>query len=81
MEKLRHMQQFAKRGKILIRKQQTSAQVDDEVLEYFTDLYNRSTPELNDREKCRAKQLLVEYHDIFSKHYLDLGCYSYICYS
>lgn len=59
---------------VLIRKLQTSAQVDDELPEHLTDLYNRSTPELNDREKCRVKQLLVEYHDIFSKHDLDLGC-------
>lgn len=59
---------------ILIRKHQTSAQVDDELLEHLTDLYNRSTPALNDREKCRIKQLLVEYHDIFSKHDLDLDC-------
>lgn len=33
----------------------------------------RSTPKLNDKEKCRVKQLLVEYHEIFFKHDLDLG--------
>lgn len=53
---------------------QTSAQVDDELLEHLTDLYNWSTPELNDRDKCHAKQLLVEYHDISSKHDLNFCC-------
>lgn len=58
----------------LIRKHQTSAQVDDKLPQHLTDLYNRLTPELDDREKCCVNQLLVEYHDIFSKHDLDLGC-------
>lgn len=59
---------------LLITEHQTSVQVNHELPEHLTDLYNRSTPELNDREKCRVEQLLVEYHDIFSKHDLDLGC-------
>lgn len=59
---------------ILIRKQKTSAQVDDELQEHLTDLYNRSIPELDDRERCCVKQLLEEYHDLLSKHDLDLGC-------
>lgn len=39
---------------------------DDELPEHLTKLYYRSTPELNDREKCRVNLSLVEYHDIFS---------------
>lgn len=61
---------------ILTRKHQTSAKVNGKLPEHLIDLYSSSTPELNDREECRAKQLLVEYHDIFSKHDLDLGCLS-----
>lgn len=63
---------------IQIRKHQTSAQVDNGLPEHLTDLYNRSTPEFNDREKYSAKQLLVEYHEILSKHDLDLGCLTFV---
>lgn len=63
---------------LLITEHQTSVQVNHELPEHLTDLYNRSTPGLNGREKCRVKQLLVEYNDIFSKHDLDLGMFNII---
>lgn len=54
------------------RNKQTSVQVDD-LPEHLAEQYYRSTPELNNREKCRVNYLQVEYHDTFSKHDLDLG--------
>lgn len=49
----------------LIRNNHTYVQ-DDELPEHLPEMYYRSTPKLNDREKCRVNLSLVEYHDIFS---------------
>lgn len=49
----------------LIRNNHTYVQ-DDELPDNLTEMYYRSTPKLNDREKCRVNLSLVEYHDIFS---------------
>lgn len=49
----------------LIRNNHTYVQ-DDELSDNLTEMYYRSTPKLNDREKCCVNLSLVEYHDIFS---------------
>jgi hypothetical protein len=57
-----------------IRTSQTCANDEQKLPAYLTDMYNRSVTELDEAEKRRTRQLLVEYQDIFSKHDLDLGC-------
>ena len=42
---------------------------------HLEELFERSTPELNENESKRLKELLTSFQDIFSAHDLDIGCF------
>ena len=44
--------------------------------EHLSDLYERSIQGLTEEEQKQVHELLLEYQDIFSKHDLDIGCFT-----
>ena len=43
--------------------------------EHLSELYEKSSTELDGNQRVQLKQLLIEYADVFSSHDFDLGNY------
>ena len=41
---------------------------------HLTELFEKSANHLNEEQKMKLKQTLIEFQDVFAKHDLDLGC-------
>ena len=63
---------------INVRTMSASQSTDNELPDHLKDLFERSSANLTPEETQSVHDLLIEYQDIFSKHDLDIGCFTAI---
>ena len=56
-----------------VTRNEVEGTTDDQTPDHLTDLYERSTANLNESQKIMTKELLIEFQDVFSKGPHDLG--------